>query len=481
MYCPSCDKSYGATHSRCPECHSWLKISAPSGATQSRLESGGVSTLEREPEAISWSTPDSSWLSDSSEEVGRNQGETKSGWLAEPMEDSSPTPAESSSGWLGTSEPEAESGRGWLVDGPSDNTEPKEPSLLDDGEDEFLDDSWVDEEILDDFSELDEPLYDTPSSDVGGTFLKLMLTAVLVVLVGGGILFMKSNSKSPEQLAEEKRANEAKMAAAYILDAENELKLGNPALAAPLLEDALVTLSELKAPAEEIDSLELKLSQALMQAEEYEDAIKHWNNLVQSPHQQTAVAAKDGLGRAKRAKRLEANALLAEAKKNALNGGTHSARGLAREALSLYQEFDGSEAQLGDTNGVIGLTFFNAQENGTAEVYFEKAVRLAPQLGYKHYLAKVRLKVQPAPRNPRPNQPTNFSAPPVFDPGTPDYQTNTNRPVSRPTGPRPNNPPPAQVTPEPPRMQEIPTFNRKPDRNDGKIGDDGVVPSYNRR
>jgi hypothetical protein len=67
MYCPSCDKSYGAVHSRCPECHSWLKVSAPANSraknakAASSVSAGSISTLDKEPAApASWTEPPAS-------------------------------------------------------------------------------------------------------------------------------------------------------------------------------------------------------------------------------------------------------------------------------------------------------------------------------------------------------------------------------------------------------------------------------------
>ncbi len=64
MYCPSCDKSYGAVHSRCPECHSWLKVSAPANsraksakAAVSAVSTGSVSTLDKAPAPAAWTEP----------------------------------------------------------------------------------------------------------------------------------------------------------------------------------------------------------------------------------------------------------------------------------------------------------------------------------------------------------------------------------------------------------------------------------------
>ncbi|MFA7483264.1 MAG: hypothetical protein WC314_22355, partial [Vulcanimicrobiota bacterium] len=133
MYCPSCDKSYGAVHSRCPECHSWLKVSAPASARKgaksasgakppaspvSNPEQSSVSTLKRDSDFGTsngfgarddrWadpapSSPGGQWEDSESDddwnELGRtNEVSRPEGWGA-----ASPTPSKSpASGWGGS-------------------------------------------------------------------------------------------------------------------------------------------------------------------------------------------------------------------------------------------------------------------------------------------------------------------------------------------------------------------------------------------
>lgn len=123
MYCPSCDKTYGAVHSRCPECHSWLKVSAPSGSRskgsksgsfasgtpeQDTRDSGAVSTVPRDS-AISWADPSP----DDSPAGAWGSGSSSSDWADEPESAAASAPIAPSSGW-GSS---AGSSGGWDTPG----------------------------------------------------------------------------------------------------------------------------------------------------------------------------------------------------------------------------------------------------------------------------------------------------------------------------------------------------------------------------
>ena len=616
MYCPSCDKSYGAIHSRCPECHSWLKVSAPSrgkgakpaataqpAASSTPVSNGGaVSTMDRESDgsSISWADPspakdsgqwtdagssggwdtgglggtssqsqsDSSW-GDSAGGAGAAWGggtESSTGWgssaaasapsappaepktssggggwlggddavdgwgggaASTPSKASAPAPApaksngwlgdsadaapstssgaSSSSGWLGGEEPAPQAGRGWLGDpqpasggsggggngwlgdGPSDGptmTEMVDQAIHVEEDDEFVDDSWVDEEIRDnEFDDLEIPEYVAPSPEVGGAFLKMLLVAALVLLVGGGIIFLKSDSKTPEQKRAEEREKQYKFAVSTLESAEKDLTAGKAELAIPQFEQALVALSEVEAPQAEVDAAEIKLSQAMMKAEKYDDAIKHWKVLKASTDKAVAKTATEGLNNATRAKRIEANGYLKEAKKDANKGGTLAVRSLARDALEIYQKYDGSRTQIGDAYGVMGRGFLNATDYGSAEDNLEKAVKYAPNLGYQKYLAKVRAQMRPktytAPiRISAPVQSSGGSAP-RLDLGEPSYKTNNTRYAPRRSSGGSSSGSANTAAPAPkPKMQEIPAW--KPQRNSGggRKGSQGVLQTY---
>lgn len=503
MYCPSCDKSHGAIHSRCPECHSWLKISSPQTSSVSRLgeassparqselaTAGGREYEEAGPPTASsqgW-IADNGWSTKRPSEPATSQesgwlsagGDGSSGWAAPPAKTHGPS-------HLGAEEFEPQPGRGWLGDPLSAN----EPSLtqmvgqaFEVESDEFVDDSWVDEEIRDhDFEELEVAAPPPPSPEIAGTFLKLLLAAAMVVLLGGGLMSMDTEKTDPELEAAAEQAEHLQTAQAYISDAEKELGRGKAALAVPQFQTALIHLSEGQAPANKIDELELRLSQAMMAAGDHEESIAHWKNLLKSSDNRISDAAQDGLLEAKKAKRVEANALLTAAKGEVAKEGTHSPRGKARTALELYQDFDGSKAQIADANGVIGLSFLNSQEYGSAETYLQRALAMEPALrnSYQPALDRVRLR-KPSyhPQNHRPS-PTGRPAP-VFDPGTPDYVTTNNRPAPRPNsgGNNSNNGPGFYTAPATERapMQEIPAHQPQQKPKNDRIGGDGVLNGY---
>ncbi len=166
MYCPSCDKSYGAIHSRCPECHSWLKVSAPSSARsksgktgtfsavspgQGSVGASAVSTVPRDS-GISWAdpAPASKWDSGSSGtwgdppgspeapstglEAGWGGGASASAWGesagtswsgSEPASAApAPAPAPKPNGWLG-GEADDDWGGGGLATSPPVGSAPK--------------------------------------------------------------------------------------------------------------------------------------------------------------------------------------------------------------------------------------------------------------------------------------------------------------------------------------------------------------------
>ena len=616
MYCPSCDKSYGAIHSRCPECHSWLKVSAPSrgkggkqpaasaqpaaSSSNPMTDRGAVSTMDRESDnsSISWADPSptkdggqwgdsgssggwdtgglggASSQSSSDSPWGDNSGggggawgsspepssawggnapasappaappEPKSkgggsGWLggddandgwgggaaSTPSTPSTPAPPKSngwlgegadsgaasasggssSSGWLGGDDSAPQAGRGWLGDpqpasggsgggggngwlgdGPSDGptmTEMVDQAINVEDDDEFVDDSWVDEEIRDnEFDDLEIPEYVAPTPEVGGAFLKMLLVAALVLLVGGGIIFLKSDSKTPEQKQAEEREKQYKFAVSTLESADKDLAAGKAELAIPQFEQALVALSEVEAPQAEVDSAEIKLSQAMMKAEKYDDAIQHWKVLNASADEAVAKTATEGLNAATRAKRIEANGYLKEAKKDAADGGTLSVRSLARDALEIYEKYDGSRTQIGDAYGVMGRGFLNATDYGSAEDNLEKAVKYAPNLGYQKYLAKVRAQTRPAYIPPvrvsAPVQSSGGSAP-RLDLGSPSYKTNNTRYAPRRSAGNSNSGPSSSSAPAAkPKMQEIPAWKPKRNSGGGRKGSQGVLQTY---
>lgn len=625
MYCPSCDKKYGAIHSRCPECHSWLKVSAPSSSRSkaktaaatpaaSTPPSSAVSTLDRGTDEISWADPapeaskgatqwaeepgsssdswgatgtssDSpksassgsgwggagsgsadSWSQDSASSWGGEastptpKAESQSGWLGGSEESggwsqgaAAPSaPAKSqSSGWLGDSQPAAapaskppagggwlgdadssgslggsppakskggsswlgddhqepaEAGRGWLGDGPAQPsttgggdsgwldgsqgsgrtmTEMVDHAISVEDEDEFVDDSWVDEEIRDnEFDELDVPEYVPPAPEVGGAFLKMLLVAVLFVLVAGGVLFFRGEKQTPEQLAAEKAEQQLSFARAAVAEGKSDLESGKALLAVPQFQEALVTLAEVQAPKEEINEAEVLLSRALMGSEEYEEAIVHWKSLRENEDKAVAEEAKKGVQAAARQLRIGANESLKEAKSYADKGEVNSVIRLGRQALKTYKEYGGSASQKGNAHGIIGRSYLNGRDYGTAQDHLKKAVQLAPGLGYEKYLNEVASLIQPrsyiAPVRQTQVRRSQPSSKPTFDLGSPSYQKNTRRYSggrSRNSSSSGASTAPSAAPPK--RMKEIPAY-RPANRNSGgtRKGTKNVLKSY---
>lgn len=623
MYCPSCDKSYGAIHSRCPECHSWLKVSAPSSQRSKGGKMGGapssvpqgapdenrsvVGTMDRGSSVVGWADPEPSgawsdppsadssggwstgdlgapaspspvppvpvappkteewadtgngWGGESSPSPSRKPASNgwldsgggddgwsgggglaaeppvtakaappakAKGWLGDPEPVSPPAGGHSqeASGWLGNSagaptSPKAPSGSGWLGEGADraeagggggggwlgDSASHATPSMAEmvdhaigvQEDDDFVDDSWVDEEIRDnEFDDLDVPEFMPSSPEAGGVFLKMLLVAILVVLVGGGVMFLRSDSKTPEQIAAEateKRLSFGRLAAE---GGKTDLAAGKATLAIPQFEEALVALSEGKAPQTEIYDTEVLLGRALMSAKEYEEAFKHWKSLKSSGQEKYVAEANKGLADTKRQLRITANEYLKEAKQYASKGEINSVKRLGKDALDIYKSYGGDQGQIGNAHGIIGRGFMNGREYAVARDHLKKAVTLAPKLGYQTLLAEVNRELQPDTYIPpiqyqqQQSYPAQQSAParsadtPSFDLGSPSYQTN-NRSYSgggRSSGSSSNNNASSSGAPAaaPKTMKEIPIYRPSQRGSSGnqRPGSKGVLQGY---
>lgn len=628
MYCPSCDKTYGPIHSRCPECHSWLKVSAPGkdrpkasvgaapgnsaemergrstqpahspsppsrspapelaapsrapelsppsslrapdpapaasgwGATPAARDSGGwnIPTEVKNgappslsaPSGEAWSSErDSAWASPSPVPASPGWGHPEPaapaaaapaptpppsghGWLdsmggqdswgggglaSEPPVTSSKSPksparADSASGswvqeqgngtghgWMGGEDP-GQGGGAWLGDVAS------APSIADmvdraihNEDDEFVDDSWVDEEIRDsEFDELEVHDAIPPATEIGGFAIKLLLAAMLFLLVGGGYMVLSKETKTPEQVEAEKVQAKLEFGRKIVEDGKADLKADKPKLAAPQFQNAMVALSEGKAPQEEIFEAEVLLSRALMKSKDYEDAHKHWKSLKASGQKSIVEEANKGLLETKRQLRAVAEGYLKEAKPQAAKGEILSVKRLGEDALDLYKKYGGSPAQIADAHAVIGRSYINSREYPAAKEQFKKAVALAPRAGYQTYLAKVNAELQPTSYIvPMQHQQPQYVDEPAYTPSTPSRPTynpsvSVGQPSGIPTGRRvgggysgggnSNNSSSSSSSGsvEPPRMKSIPTYRPAPDRNSGGVrkGAQGVVESY---
>lgn len=641
MYCPSCDKSYGAVHSRCPECHSWLKVSAPSNqraksakAASSLSATGGVSTLDKEPAwpsspagaasswgddgSDSWSdalpagsagkglsgrSPDpagkdgwsdaggwgddpsasseSSWSSAqmpsaspaspvssssggwlggaereahdgwggspglaSSSPVAPSRGlgqESQDGWGAGSSLGSSPAslggqddwgggsgssfdskaPAGGGGGWLGeTDEPlsgsahplessapaagwlsggskevHSESSDGWLSG--EDSHAPSMTEMVDhaidvEEGDDFVDESWVDEEINSEFDELEVPEYTPPPPEVGSAFLKMLLVAALVVLVGGGVMFMGKEEKTPEQIQAEQRAKDLDFARSSVEAGKNYLKEGKPLLAVGPLGAAMETLKTSGAPEEEVWAAKVELARALTAAQEYEAGYEHWVGLVKGPEQYRAeaIAARDEVSRQLRA---VANSELTAAADYFAMGESTSVVAAGEKALKIYEKHGGTASQKGRAIGVMGRGYLNGKEYGKARDHLQKARKLNPAGGYEADLRLIASRTAPVDYHAGASYNSGYSAPatssrPIRVDASIDGGTNyakasqTYSPSVRRSSSRA--PAASEVAPAPapkPRVQQPPPPPRRPsssNKSGGRKGAKNVLPGY---
>jgi hypothetical protein len=659
MYCPSCDKSYGAVHSRCPECHSWLKVSAPanSRAKSAKAASGGgagsVSTLDKPPAAtpapVAWSDPPStegpdwsagagdSWsdalpapsrttpsfspdpapVSDSAWGGGGAWGGASAadswssvdvpaskaplatpstpaagsgaGWLGGSEDgwgggltssESSPTApsrssglggglagddwggglassapvptarampgqgeddgwgsssaslagggskmgsssASSHGGWLDSGADEEESAGGWLGDsrtptvGPSskgdgwlgdDDAAAKAPSMTEmvdraigeEEADDFVDDSWVDEEVDNgEFDDLEVPeTHIAPTPEVGSLFLKMLLVAVLVLLVGGGVMFLGQEQKTPEQLHAEEMAKELAFARSSVETGKNHLKEGKPLLALGPLKAAITSFKTAGGSEQEILGAKTELARALMKAQEYQEAYEHWAALAKGP-EEFRKEARQQMAEVSKLLRSQANDNLTEAVEYAKNGEATSVISLGESALKIFNEHQGTATQKGKAWGIMGRGFMNGGEYGKAKDAFKKAMELNPGGNYQVFISQINAKTapvnyysggggytEPASAS-RPARPVKVEASigdgPSYVQASGSVRRTSPRRTSNNSSSGASAPPPASTAPARPQTRSIPAY--QPRSNQGRSsgqrpGSKNVLPTY---
>ena len=675
MYCPSCDKSYGAVHSRCPECHSWLKMSAPAksrvqsaNSTSTKSNVGNVSTLDIEPisswdepsslGATDWSaestdkwsdalpsastssellsdpspvgdsgwggggwgtsgasiqepappskhampslgsvspvsdpTPaapvtDSGWLGGDSEPAGWDsaipKGSPISNGLAAPIAPKSgsvdgwggglsgattpPAPVSkglgaspstgADDGWGGTSiggsspspslgampsSPGLSAGNGWLNGddegtasepmggsagadagwlggsagaaptpsrvapresdgwlGGSDDTAPSMTEMVDraidvEEADDFVDDSWVDEEVNDgEFDDLEVPEYVPASPEVSGLFVKMLLVAVLVVLIGGGVMYMQQEQKTPEQIQAEKIAKERDFAESSIEMAKKNLAGGNPLLAIGPLEAAMESLKTTGAPQSEILETKALLGRALYKGQEYQKSYDHWASLAKLD-KKYKKEARSLMTESSKQLRAQANADLTEAAGYIKSGESTSVLNLGRNALKIYQAHGGNASQKGRAYGVIGRGYFNGRDYANARENLKKAKALNPAGGYGADLNEIADLTAPASyhnsggggyqyqQQPAPTYSQPQVAAPSFVPDQPGYATSSGSYSHRPSSGGGSSSSAASAPQAAPRptTKEIPTFRGgNSGSSGGRKGQQGVLKTY---
>ena len=423
------------------------------------------------------------WLGDADEPslAGRRSVESSgssAGWLSGGSRE---THSESSDGWLGGDEP---------TRAPS-MTEMVDHAIGVEEADDFVDESWVDEEINSEFDEFETPEYTPPSPEVGSAFLKMLLVAALVLLVGGGVMFMGKKEKTPEQIKAEEIAKELQFARDSVIAGNQYLKDGKPLLAVGPLTAAMTSLKTSGAPQEEILSAKADLARALMKAQEYEKAYDQWVGLVKGPekYRKEAVAGRDEASRLLRA---QATSELAESAKYYQMGESSSVLQAGEKALKIFEKHNGTASQKGKALGVIGRGYLNGKEYGKAKDYLKKARSLNPGGGYDADLREIASRTAPVDYYEGGNYGGGYSAPqPAAQPqtvhidasidGGSSYAKSTQTYAPRASSQAaPVQAAPVQAAPARRVAQPAPAPRRSSPRSNsgGRKGSKGVLPGY---
>lgn len=290
-------------------------------------------------------------------------------------------------GWLGSSNTatvESQPNSGWLADGGGPSmAEMVDRAIGEEEADDFVDDSWVDEEIREgEYDDLEVPdEYTPPAPEVGGIFVKMLLVAILVLLVGGGMMFLKKDTKTSEEIAAEERQEARKEALTYLETGQTQIEEGNPDAAVHSFKFALEKFNEIEAPEKQVLDTKVLLGDAYMEAGEYADAHTVWKELARAPDEYQEIS-KEGLKEANKGLRVQALDMVAEANEMYEDGEATAVIKMGREALEMFEKYGGSKVQQGKAHVVIGRGMINGYNYGEAEKHIRTAMAYHPDGGY---------------------------------------------------------------------------------------------------
>ena len=425
---------------------------------------------------------------------------TSQGWLG--GDESGTADEESAAGWLGGASgptakmnaPTPSDNDGWLSGassgGPS-MTEMVDRAINVEEADDFVDDSWVDEEVgSGEFDDLEISDHAPPAPEVGGAFLKMLLVAVLVLVVGGGVMFMGQEKKTPEQIKAEETAKELEFGRSSVKTGQKYMKDGKALLAIGPLEAAMTSLKTAGGTEEEILEAKVDLARALMKAHEYQKSYDHWAALAKG---NTRYKKEGNAQMLECSKLLRAQAAdqLAEAAGYIKAGEQASVLDLGQKALKIYEAHKGTASQKGKAWGVIGRGYINGKEYGKAKDALRKARSLNPSGGYEADLARIAAATAPttyyydyggSAAAAAPAQPTTVYLPASInsdDPGIPQGVRTGGGGVRHSA---PSAAPAAAAPAAPARTREIPAYQRSTPRGGGggggRKGQQGVLQGY---
>ncbi|MGE0488346.1 MAG: tetratricopeptide repeat protein [Vulcanimicrobiota bacterium] len=339
-----------------------------------------------------------------------------SGWLG----GAGGQPAAEGKDWAGAPKAETPTGGGWLGAEPESTTEdtmwgsagsssPKSSlsSMVDDAieeterGDDFDDESWVDDEAEGGLE--DEPLagevYDDPRGGAEGAGAKILVALLIVIVLGCGFYLLQPNMQDQPVEAASTSETQVDHAQSLLLEAKRTADGGQYELASVQALSAIDMMVEAKAEPAKIEEARLTLAKLYDAAQDYDKAADQYDLLISTGSNEAKYQAllDDAETNFDKQQRVVANGLLTDAKQQVKRDSFNSAISLANQALALFEDHNGSRAQLGQCHGVLGLAYYHGYDYGHAEDHLVQAVNLYPDGGYQSALNQVRAAYAPEP------------------------------------------------------------------------------------
>ncbi|MCA9791250.1 MAG: hypothetical protein KC910_05625, partial [Candidatus Eremiobacteraeota bacterium] len=431
MFCVTCDETFSSVHNRCPKCGAWLRTSKPESEVIAEVENGSTVAVAKSGK--------------SKKVVARIEASpslTDPQWRA-------PGPD-----WAGAPQVKTPVGQSWLGEEPDTEWGKPNPRIRIPEDPELLDESWVDEEVdRPDSEESDRTVTaEAIASDPQATWLVALLLALVAI---GGFYLMRPSSRppaavqSPEVSTQEhfdflmSRAREAagrrdyEVAALQVASALEGFA-GDP-----------VRKSEARA----------EMAGYFAKAGQYDKALSELEDLAaqDASYSEQLTALKQERARSARQ---AANQLLSQSEEAFRARDYSTAISQAERALKLYRANQGSDRQMSQALGLMGISLARCDDLGRARDCLTQAQRLAPQQRFGSELARVESELKPRPKHTsrphpaptrtvevrRPSYPKKSSEPEETSPPLPDVdfqEQPDEQPIELPSAPEK---PPEEVT-----------------------------------
>jgi tetratricopeptide (TPR) repeat protein len=464
LFCPSCSQSFGRTFSRCPECHCWLKPSAPAMARTTNLgaesaQAGRVDIAKADTEEMR-----SGPRSDSHASIhddGRYQG-----WGATP----SKTPA-THEGWTHPAVLAQDPDDHWTT--PTAKLSSTEDWIEDEIDPDFHDRNWVDEDLNlydDDETTQYVPDYQPPQPPASGSWQwVLMAVASFVLLSVYAVKIMDSPAPAGREQVQNVEAESLDSAKIWIQSAQDSLKAKDYEMASAQLQKGIGFLQDGDAPKSEIVAAKMQLSESLSSQGDPEGALKVLSSLE-------GQGAAKAVAQLKKDLRVDATATQELAKEALRAGKGRQALQYATKSSQIFDRYGGQAFQRAKSYELMAQAHLANNNAIAARQFYKQANALEPTNARTRAISELK------PQRPIVvvNNPTDRKPPPK-----PKLSLGGN---NVPKGERPaKNPTPSGETeqvvqnnnnPKPPPQPEFRPVAPPQETTTERIGREGVVDSY---